>query len=463
VRTLFGKEAEKEVNKIPMSDNTISRRITLMSNDIESIVTEKLKKQSYFALQVDESTDISGKAQLLAFIRFVDEGDITENIFCCKELPETTKGIDVFNTITSYLKSNDLTWQSCVGLCTDGAPSMVGTLKGFVGLVLKENPNVVTTHCFIHREALVSKTIGPDLLPVLDQVVKIVNYIKQRPVKSRIFAKLCESMGSEHVSLILHTEVRWLSRGKVLTRFYELRQEMLLFFTQEGLDNFSTLLKDEIWCSKLAYLADIFQQMNKVNTSMQGKSENILTSTDKMCALQLKISIWKKHVSNGNLDMFPLVAATKYNSILPLISDHLGVLHQKIGHYFPSLSTEKYDWVRNPFISASSDQLTIVEEEELSDISNDRSLKLKHGSSSLNTFWIEIAQEHPNIAKKAIIILLQFSTTYLCEFGFSALTTIKNNKRERLLSIEDELRVCLSSVRPRINKICKNHQAQISH
>ncbi len=35
---------------------------------------------------------------------------------------------------------------------------------------------------------------------------------------------------------------------------------------------------------------------------------------------------------------------------------------------------DKFDWVRNPFISADSDQLTIEEEEELSDISNDCSL-----------------------------------------------------------------------------------------
>ena len=34
-----------------------------------------------FTMQVDESTDISGKAQLIAFIRFVSDGKISDQFF----------------------------------------------------------------------------------------------------------------------------------------------------------------------------------------------------------------------------------------------------------------------------------------------------------------------------------------------------------------------------------------------
>ena len=189
---------------------------------------------------------------------------------------------------------------------------MTGSLKGFVSLVKQKNPSVVTTHCFLHREALIAKTIAVEMKTVLNQAVKMVNYVRQRPLKSRLFAKLCKSMESAHVSLILHTEVRWLSRGNILSRIYELREELLIFFIQENLIDFSDSLRDESWCSKLAYLADIFQQLNKVNTNMQGRTENVLSSTDKLRSLQKKLGIWKRCALDGNLEMFPLVFKTKW-------------------------------------------------------------------------------------------------------------------------------------------------------
>ena len=71
----------------------------VMSADIENTVVTSVKKSKTFAVQVDESTDIGGKAQRQAFIRYVNNEKITEQFFfCCKELTETTTGQDIFDT-----------------------------------------------------------------------------------------------------------------------------------------------------------------------------------------------------------------------------------------------------------------------------------------------------------------------------------------------------------------------------
>jgi len=43
------------------------------------------------------------------------------------------------------------------------------------------------------------------------------------------------------------------------------------------------------------------------------------------------------------------------------------------------------------------------------------------------------------------------------------LTNIKNKKRERLLSVDQELRVRLSAIPPRIEQLCRSKQAHVSH
>ena len=63
-----------------------------MSADIQDTVVSSVKQSKVFTMLVDESTDISGKAKLLAFIRFVNDGKIDDQFFCCKEFKETTTG-----------------------------------------------------------------------------------------------------------------------------------------------------------------------------------------------------------------------------------------------------------------------------------------------------------------------------------------------------------------------------------
>ncbi len=49
---------------------------------------------------------------------------------------------------------------------------------------------------------------------------------------------------------------------------------------------------------------------------------------------------------------------------------------------------------------------------------------------SIDNFWIGVEKEYPLLAKKALIILMQFSTSFLCELRFSTLNNIKTNKRK---------------------------------
>ncbi|XP_068229494.1 zinc finger BED domain-containing protein 5-like [Palaemon carinicauda] len=180
-----------------------------------------------------------------------------------------------------------------------------------------------------------------------------------------------------------------------------------------------------------------------VNASMQGKSENVLSFTAKIKVLKEKLQLWGGKVKEGNLDMFSHVAvAANRGEIIPIISEHLAVLEKQLQHYFPDIYTENYDWIRNTFVASKStqSQLTLMEEEQLVELRHDRDLKLLHMQLPFDEFWVQIKTKYPHVAKKALVMSIQFSTSYQSELGFSALANIKTNKRERLKTLEEEMR-----------------------
>ncbi|XP_022163151.1 zinc finger BED domain-containing protein 5-like [Myzus persicae] len=151
---------------------------------------------------------------------------------------------------------------------------------------------------------------------VLDEAVKIINFLKSRPLSTKLFTILCEDMGSMQKSLLYHTEL--------------------------------CRLTDKIWLFRLSYLAGIFTKLNEVNLSIQ----------------------------------------------------------------------------------------------------------------ALTDFWCSrsITNEYQSLAKKAILALLPFATTYLCETGFSSYVSTKTKYRNKL-DAEADMRIQLSPIKPNI-KILINKKSQ---
>ena len=414
-----------------------------MSDDITGQMQAIFQTNSVqFALQVDESTDVAGLAQLMVFIRFIHYDKITEEFLCCVELLRT-RGEDIFQALDNFMEENNMSWLNCVGICIDGAPSMLGTVKDFTTLARKKNENIIITRCFLHREALVAQTVGEDLRRVINEVILMVSYIKSKLLKSRQFHQICEEMGAHFKTLLLHTQVRWLSKGRMLSRVFDLKDIMFKFFEENHQSEFCNPIKNEVWCIKLPYLWDIFEHLNRVNQSTQGRAENILTSIDKICIMREKIEIWRRKVKK-NFEMFPKLSnceATFQISSQMIIN--LTLLGDKLLYYFPNIEIENYDWIRNPFLAKAPTDLSLTEEEELAEIKNNRCLQLIYEEGDIQKFWIHVLKIHSNLAKKAVKILLQFSTTYICKASFSAMLNLKTKKRGNSKMLDSELRVAV--------------------
>ncbi|KAF2901803.1 hypothetical protein ILUMI_04386 [Ignelater luminosus] len=428
VSCVINEQTAKKIDAVQLSNNTLIHRLELCSE---------------YALQMDESTDVAGLAVLLVFVRYPFDKSIEEDLLMCAYLNEKTTREDIFN-------------------------SMVGNMKGVVSRIQQVAERATNSHCILHRQALVTKKMPTTLKIVMDEAVKMINYIKSRSLQFRLFKILCDEMGSEHKALLLHTEVRWLSRGKALTRLYELRSE-LFFKAQNNKEKFIELLSNPSWLMNLAYLADIFTKCNEVNLSLQGKSVTVFNTRDKIASFERKLQFWMSTLEQNNFACFPILheCFTEINfevdgEVSKVFLEHLNDLKASLLQYFPKTCKDDF-WVQNPFsVTAKPAGLSENEYEDLIELICDSDLKQKFKDQPLNDFWANLSEEYSGLSKQAIIVLLPFTTTYLCEAGFSYYAATKTKSRNRLDATPD-IRIQLSNVVPDIKKICssriQNHRS----
>jgi len=470
VSLLFDEKTASKLDCVPLSNNTVHRRVHEMADSVKHSLIKNVKESQYFALQFDETTDITNFAQLLVYIRFNSDIDFNEEFLFCESLPSRTTANEIFQKIDGFMAENDIPWKKCVGVCTDGARALTGKHIGVVTRIKKVAPESVFTHCCIHREALVAKIMPEDLKAVLKQSVNVINFIKARALNSRIFTILCQEMGSEHEKLLLHTEVRWLSRGKVLNRLFELRSEVQVFLS-DSKHEFKSCFFDELWLAKLAYLSDVFGRLNDINLSLQGPNVSVFTVSDKIEAAIKKFELIINELDKNMLGFLPTLESFVIENNLQLkdelksnIKTHCSQLIQNFKLYFPE-DYKKENWIRDPFNTDNvllAEDLSSKEKEHLIDISCDRNLMDEFKNTSIINFWIKQKKDFKDISEKAIKFLIPFCSTYMCETGFSAMLYLKNKYRSKL-DLEPNLRLKLTKIEPDIKKLVSGKQVQPSH
>ncbi|GFV27818.1 zinc finger BED domain-containing protein 5 [Trichonephila clavipes] len=132
----------------------------------------------------------------------------------------------------------------------------------------------------------------------------------------------------------------------------------------------------------------------------------------------------------------------------------------KLKRHFETLHAS-YEWVRDPFQN-TPEGLSTTEEESFIDFTSSGKIKRQFCKKTLFQFWAEVDDEFSELKTKAFRILLPFSTSYLCDTGFSAVAALKTKYRSQL-NIEKELRVSISNIKPSFENLCSARQAHGSH
>uniref|UniRef100_K7FBY5 DUF4371 domain-containing protein n=1 Tax=Pelodiscus sinensis TaxID=13735 RepID=K7FBY5_PELSI len=414
---VLGKKAARKLNDISVSNDTVSRRINEVSQNISEQVVDEIKKSPLLAIQLDVSTNVTLCSQLLVFAQYMVEGDFKDEFLFCKTLDTTTKAQDVMEIVNNFFEVHGLDWVNLMGVTTDGAPAMLGSRSSFQMLVKQHAAMVTGVHSFIHREALVSKTL-PDQLQAIFK--GLVNHIKSSALNTKLFKGFWLHMGSDFDVLLFYTSVRWLSAGNVL-RVFQLREELNLFLQAHRKEEFLNVLTQSN--IDLAYLVDIFGILNKLNLQLQGKGANLFSRQNIIKAFLDKLKLWIVRVKGNNLVQFPCVNAIlgEKEAIRKQILDHLQKLRAKFQRYFPEVDRTRdgLSFIRNPF---TTDVNSVPEDlqEEFLDLKNNFAAQDMYQQATIEKFWASVTGSYPNLTR-AVRFLLPFASTYMCETGFLCL------------------------------------------
>lgn len=149
---------------------------------------------------------------------------------------------------------------------------------------MKLAPQAKGIHCMIHQYALTSKTLPASLKKALDSAIKHMNYTKTAALNTRLFKELYKDMNADHKVLLFHIAVRWLSKGNVVNRVFDTKDDIRFFLEMTEKRYLVAHINNKAWNNRASYPADIFDQLNKQNLKLQGRATNVLLFQDNLRA-----------------------------------------------------------------------------------------------------------------------------------------------------------------------------------
>ncbi|XP_030259832.1 general transcription factor II-I repeat domain-containing protein 2-like [Sparus aurata] len=206
--------------------------------------------------------------------------------------------------VQQVMDKNGLKWENLSGIMTDGAPAMVGKKAGLTALVSEKVCEFYVSFeipLYFASGATVRQKHRPEERDA--SVIGIVNNIRSKALSHRQFKALVDEMDAQYGDVLYHQEVRWLSHGKVLRRFFELREEIRVF--QATQKNSIQVPSDNHLLADLAFLLDITELLNILNLQLQGRDQIITQLYDHVRAFKQKLQLLSRHLSAGNLAHFP--------------------------------------------------------------------------------------------------------------------------------------------------------------
>ncbi|XP_058424919.1 general transcription factor II-I repeat domain-containing protein 2B isoform X3 [Diceros bicornis minor] len=423
-------EQKQVFANVGSTENTAVQPVEDVAGNLWEKLREKIRSFVAYSIAIDEITDINNTTQLAIFIRGVDENfDVSEELLDTVPMTGTKSGNEIFLRVEKSLKKFNIDWSKLVSVASTGSPVMVDAndglvtkLKSKVAVVCKGS-DLKSICCIIHPESLCAQKLKMD--HVMNVVVNSVNWICSRGLNHSEFTTLLYELDSQYGSLLYSTEIKWLSRGLVLKRFFESLEEIDSFMLSRGKP--LPQLSSQDWIKDLAFLVDMTMHLNTLNVSLQGHSQIVTQMYDLIRAFLAKLCLWETHLARNNLAHFPTLKSVSRNesdglNYIPKIVELKTEFQKRLSDF--KLYESELTLFSSPF-SMNIESVHETLQMELIDLQCNSVLKTKYDKVGIPEFYKYLWSSYPKYKTHCAKILSMFGSTYICEQLFSIMKLSK--------------------------------------
>uniref|UniRef100_A0A8C5R3N4 SPIN-DOC-like zinc-finger domain-containing protein n=1 Tax=Leptobrachium leishanense TaxID=445787 RepID=A0A8C5R3N4_9ANUR len=466
----FGNEdMAKSFESVSLSHQTVARRISVMDQYVNRKVQNVIKNCAYFSVALDENTDITGISQLIIFIRTVDDQfETSEELLKLKSFQGTRNEDEVYHEVKAAIFEYG-GFEKCTSIITDGAKSTVVKNLGLAAMLKKDGVECMMLHCIVHEEALIGTLLK--MTDVMEVVIRITNLISDKKCATtrKRFKTYLEELEAAYGDLPLHKNVRWLSAGNYLSRFFSLRKEIYLFLMEIKCD---PVLEESLisgdFLSSLAFLTDITLHLNYLNKKLQEKYQQVSHLYNHISAFRNTLMLLKLNLLRNELthlhscnELFREIeengTTLDFSRFVPKIDILIDNFTQRFQEF--NRMNSSFRLFNNPLNTNIANEETRYQL-ELCEIQADMFLATR-AESGVPFFKLLPMDKYPNMRDLGLKMTSMFGSTYICEKAFSDLNYIKSKYRSSISNgtIQQILRLSTTNIHIDVDELL----LQLSH
>ncbi|XP_075981503.1 general transcription factor II-I repeat domain-containing protein 2-like [Anticarsia gemmatalis] len=426
------------LESVGLSQATVTTRVDDIASDLSAQLKQRIEKFKCFSLAMDISADRSDFAQLLIYIRGVDDDfTITEELASLHSLQGTITGEMIYNKFSEGLQNLNAPISKLCNITTDFVPNMIGNISGFSRIFRNQHPNhdVVFFHCIIHQDALFKAVM--DISHVTRVIIQLISMIRSQGAPLPQFQDFLMAVDADYCQLLYHSEGRWASCGYMFERVWNIKEEIQDFLkirTEQWAD--FKMYVDRDWHTEFAFYTDVLEHYNKLNRKLQGRKHFIDETWGFLRSFKAKLVLLYNSLDASDLTHFTRLLSMEPVSPAKMLafSDILKKLHaeyetrfQDFYHMQMSLDTFSMPFNVDPETVPAELQLEIIE------MQCSNHLKQLFLNTSKEDFYKALPKaEFPKITAHAQKIMAMFASSYLTEHTASTIKLRKNSMTHRL-------------------------------